>query len=66
MKRLIILTAAKDRFWAPSTRLDSIVGPPDYLGVYVRTTYKNRTGTYWGDFTVTSKTVYRIQPDING
>ncbi len=57
---------ALDRFWAPATRKDSLAGPPDYIGVWVRTTYGNQTNTYFGDFTITKTSIYRIQPDING
>lgn len=55
-----------DDFWAPSTRKDTLAGPPDYIGVWVRTTHRNQTNTYWGDFTITKTSIYRIQPDING
>lgn len=55
-----------DRFWAPVTRKDTLAGPPDHLGVWVRTTHRNQTNTYWGDFVITKTSIYRIQPDLNG
>lgn len=55
-----------DRFWAPVTRKDTLAGPPDHIGVWVRTTHRNQTNTYWGDFVITRTSIYRIQPDING
>jgi len=57
---------ANDGYWAPSTRKDTILGPPDYVGVYVRTTYADRTGTYWNDIRLTDTSVFRIQPDFVG
>jgi Flp pilus assembly protein TadG len=57
--------SAKDRYWAPATRKDTMLGPPDYVGVWVRTTHKSVTGTYWRDFTITKKSIYRIQPDFS-
>lgn len=58
--------SANDRYWAPSARVDTITGPPDYVGVYVRTTYADRTGTYWNDIRLTDSSVFRIQPDFTG
>ena len=55
-----------DRYWCPTQRRDRLSGPPDSLGVWVRTTHENITGTFWGDFTITRQSVYRIQPDIEG
>lgn len=55
-----------DDFWNPTTRKDTLAGPPDYIGVWVRTIHENQTGTYFGDFTITKTSIYRIQPDING
>lgn len=55
-----------DRYWAPSTRKDTVTGPPDYLGVYVRTTYADRTGTFWSDIRLTDTAVFRVQPDFTG
>jgi Flp pilus assembly protein TadG len=58
--------SAVDRYWAPSTRLDTILGPPDYIGVYARTVYADKTGTYWADIRLTDSSVFRIQPDFTG
>lgn len=57
---------AADDYWSAATRKDTLAGPPDYLGVWVRTTHRNQTGTYFGDFTITKSSIYRIQPDIDG
>ncbi|MGE3620520.1 MAG: TadE/TadG family type IV pilus assembly protein [Acidimicrobiia bacterium] len=57
---------AKDRYWCPSNRNDSLSDPPDWIGVWVRTKHVNQTGTYFGDFTLTETAVYRIQPDFTG
>ncbi len=56
----------RDDFWAPATRNDSLADPPDYIGVWIRTTYDSKTGTFFNDMTITKTSIYRIQPDING
>jgi hypothetical protein len=55
-----------DDFWSPATRKDTLAGPPDSIGVWVRTIHENQTGTYFGDFTITKSSIYRIQPDVDG
>jgi len=55
-----------DDSWAGSSRNDSLAGPPDFLGVYVRTTYDSKTGSFFNDMTITRTSIYRIQPDIDG
>jgi hypothetical protein len=53
--------------WPPSTRRDTLLGPPDYLGVLVETRHDDVTGTFWRDgFEMERTSVYRIQPDIQG
>jgi Flp pilus assembly protein TadG len=59
-------TGSKDAYWAPSARKDTILGPPDYVGVYVRTVYEDTTVTFWNDITLTDNSVFRIQPDFTG
>jgi TadE-like protein len=58
--------APASSYWSGASRKDSLAGPPDSLGVYVRTTHDSKTGTFWGDFTITRTSIYRIQPDIDG
>ena len=58
--------SAADRYWAPATRKDTLVGPPDYIGVWIRTTHDNVTGSFFGDLTLTKKSIFRIQPDLAG
>jgi hypothetical protein len=57
---------AADDFWNPTTRNDRLADPPDYIGVWVRTTYGSKTGTFFEDMTITKVSIYRIQPDIDG
>jgi len=57
---------ASDDSWAPATRKDRLSGPPDYIGVWIRTTYTTKTGTFFRDMTITKTSIYRIQPDIDG
>lgn len=57
---------AHDRFWAPSTRKDTLAGPPDYVGVWLQTTHESITGAFFGDLTLTKVSIFRIQPDLTG
>lgn len=57
---------ARDDSWLGASRKDTLAGPPDYIGVYVRTTYSSKTGALFGDMTITRTSIYRIQPDIDG
>jgi hypothetical protein len=56
----------KDAYWAPASRNDALVDPPDYLGVWLRTKYDGVTGYVFEHVTVTAASVYRIQPDLAG
>jgi Flp pilus assembly protein TadG len=56
---------AADRYWAPSTRKDTLAGPPDYIGVWLRTTHKSATG-FFADFSMRKVSIFRIQPDLTG
>jgi hypothetical protein len=58
--------SAADRYWAPAVRKDTLIGPPDYLGVWVRTTHTGITGDFFGDITLTKVVIFRIQPDLTG
>lgn len=53
-------------YWHPTDREDSLAGPPDDIGVWVRTKHEDITGTFWSDFMITRQSIYRIQPDIDG
>jgi hypothetical protein len=55
-----------DDFWNPTVRNDRLADPPDYIGVWVRTSYASKTGTFFDDMTITKVSIYRIQPDIDG
>jgi hypothetical protein len=59
-------TGTKDAYWPPATRRDALVDPPDYLGVWVRTTHDGLTGFAFDEITVTESSVFRIQPDLSG
>ena len=50
----------------PTNRNDRLADPPDYIGVWVRTTHAAKTGTFFDDLTITKTSIYRIQPDIDG
>jgi hypothetical protein len=56
----------KDAYWPPSARVDTLSGPPDYVGVWVRTQHRAITGFAFSKVTVTAASVARIQPDLNG
>ena len=54
-------------FWEPDDRIDTLSGPPDYIGVLVQTRHDDFSGTFWRDgFELERRSVYRIQPDIEG
>jgi hypothetical protein len=55
-----------DHYWAPATRIDTLAGPPDYIGVWVRTTHDSVTGSFFGTLTMTKVSIFRIQPDLQG
>jgi Flp pilus assembly protein TadG len=57
-------TAAANN-WPPSLRKNALADPPDYIGVWLRTTHTNRTRALHGDFTITKSSVFRIQPDFS-
>lgn len=54
---------ARDDYWHPSTRKDQLSGPPDDVGVWVRTRHEAKTGAFFQDFAITTTSIYRIQPD---
>jgi hypothetical protein len=57
---------SKDAGWAPASRAASLQGPPDYIGLWVRVRHEGVTQTHFADLTITSRSVFRIQPDISG
>lgn len=63
-------STSKDRFWCPPIRKDSLrdnlATGPDWLGVWIRTTYSSPLSLFFGDFTIERSAVYRIQPDSTG
>ena len=46
---------AKDADWPPASRNDALDDPPDYLGVWLRTTYNGLTGFAFATVTVTGR-----------
>lgn len=55
-----------DRFWCPiDEREDSISGPPDYVGVYVKTKHTYMTGFIGDETTLDATTVIRIEPEAD-
>jgi Flp pilus assembly pilin Flp len=59
-------SGAKDRFWSPASRKDALSDPPDYIGVWLRTTHDSPVGGSFGSITITKITILRIQPDLAG
>jgi hypothetical protein len=57
---------AKDHYWAPASRNDALSDPPDYIGVWLRTTHNSQVGGWFGSITITKVTILRIQPDLAG
>lgn len=54
-----------DKYWCPTSRKVATTvatgGPPDYLGVYVRTIHDNMTGFFGDSFTLTDDKVMRME-----
>lgn len=59
-------SGAKDSYWAPVSRNDARTDPPDYIGVWLRTTHVSQVGGFFGQLTLTKVSVFRIQPDLAG
>ena len=57
---------SKDRYWAPTSRQDSLGDPPDFVGVWLRTTHVSEVGGLFGELTIVKTSVFRIQPDLAG
>jgi hypothetical protein len=57
---------AKDRYWSPASRKQALVDPPDYIGVWFRTTHDSQVGGLFGSMGITKVTILRIQPDLAG
>lgn len=57
---------SKDGYWSPAIRKDALDDPPDYIGVWVRTSYDGLTGFAFSQSVITSNSVFRIQPDLYG
>jgi Flp pilus assembly protein TadG len=51
-----------DRFWCPRDRETRASGPPDYVGVYVRSRHSYITGLFGDDIDLTDEIVMRIEP----
>jgi hypothetical protein len=52
-----------DNFWLSTSRNDDLSDPPDYIGVWVRTTFDSKSGLFYDDRTITRQSIYRVQPD---
>jgi hypothetical protein len=59
-------TGSKDRYWAPASRKDKLADPPDYIGVWLRTTHDSQVAGLFGSVIMTKVTILRIQPDLAG
>jgi hypothetical protein len=57
---------AKDSFWAPTSRKDRLIDPPDYLGVWIRTSRGGVTGLPIARGSISSVAVFRLEPDVDG
>lgn len=59
-------SGGKDGYWPPTSRKAALLDPPDYIGVWLRTSYEGITGYGYSHVTMTTAAVYRIQPDLSG
>jgi hypothetical protein len=53
---------APDSYWAPKTRKDSLAGPPDYVGVWVKIYHGGITGLLHMSKSYSDQTIMRIEP----
>ena len=61
------LGSSQNNFWQPEDRRDTLAQPPDYIGVLVQTRHDDFSGTFWRNgFSLERRSIYRIQPDIDG
>lgn len=56
----------KDGYWPPAHRKSALLDPPDYIGVWLRTSYSGITGFGFAQVTMTTSSIFRIQPDLSG
>ena len=54
--------SAPDRFWCPTDRNVALTDPPDYVGIYMKTSYTTFTGVFPNPFALTDSAVFRIEP----
>jgi Flp pilus assembly protein TadG len=61
-----ITPSSLDSWWCPTTRKTALTaasgGPPDYVGVWVKTTYTTVSGIVGKQRTITDYSVLRIEP----
>jgi len=51
-----------DRFWCPSTREVALTGPPDFIGIYVKSRYRAITGIVGQSYDLTDQVIFRVEP----
>lgn len=56
------LSGAPDAAWPPSSRIVSLAGPPDNIGVYVHTRHDKSSDAFGATHDFTDAVVYRIEP----
>lgn len=56
------LSGAPDAAWPPSTRVVSLAGPPDKIGVFVHTKHDKSSDAFGTTHDFTDSVVYRIEP----
>lgn len=54
--------SAPDAAWPPAGRNVSLTGPPDYVGVYVKTHYNAITAAFGKSYDFTDGVIYRMEP----
>lgn len=59
-------SSKRDRYYCPTTRKDTLSGPPDWIGVWVRVVHPNPLPFFFDDFTMEKRAVFRVQPDYTG
>lgn len=65
LSQAALASSGKSNFWGPTTRVDSQSGAgSDYIGVWIKVNHNLVTKLFGSTFTLTDKTVMRIEPTL--
>jgi Flp pilus assembly protein TadG len=65
LSQTALANSGKSNFWLPTTRVDAQSGAgSDYVGIYLKVNHEMVTHFFGNTFTLTDKTVMRIEPTV--